>query len=419
MKKKSHVPPARSKSEPELIDTEASESEVEPAPRLVRLNKFLADHGVASRRRCDELIAEGKVSVDGEPAQELGLKIDPERQEVEVGGFVFKAKVTRKRYYVLNKPSGVVCTNESRETRPRAVDLITDPFKGRIYTVGRLDEESKGLIVLTNDGEFAHHIQHPRYGIEKTYLVKVVGEIDDDTLKQVREGVHLSEGRTAGSRIIVHERGRDHSLLSISIREGMNREIRRVFARFGFKVTELKRIRIGTLTDRGLKPGRWRELLPAEVAALLSGDKPGREPSRTGDETRPRGASRGGAGGRTGNASRGGSGSRGDARRPRGEAPLGRPKKRGYARHLVQGGRAVDRRPDAPARFGEPERRGPSDGAGRGSRMVGGTRIPGPRRPGDKVGPKARGSVKGSGARTNLRGAAPKPKVGRKQRGER
>jgi 23S rRNA pseudouridine2605 synthase len=113
-----------------------------------------------------------------------------------------------------------VCTNEARETRPRAVDLITDPFKGRIYTVGRLDEESKGLIVLTNDGDFAHRIQHPRYGVEKTYLVRVAGEIDDKTLTEIREGVHLSEGRTAGARIVVLERGRDFSLLSISIREG-------------------------------------------------------------------------------------------------------------------------------------------------------------------------------------------------------
>ena len=308
-------------------------------PRLVRLNKYLAEHGVASRRRCDELIAEGKVLVDGEPARELGLKVDPERQEVEVDGFVFKKRSARKRYYLLNKPSGVVCTNEPRETRPRAVDLITDPFKGRIYTVGRLDEESKGLVILTNDGDFAHRVQHPRYGIEKTYLVKVAGEIDDATLKQVREGVHLSEGRTSGARIVVNERGRDHSLLTISIREGMNREIRRVFARFGFKVTELKRIQVGALTDRGLKPGRWRELLPAEVEALLA-----LQPARGG-----RGRATTGDGGETRAPKRG----RGGELRPRGEAPIGRAKKRGYARHLVQGGRAVERRPDAPPRFGE------------------------------------------------------------------
>jgi len=440
MKKKSHVPAAAGpKRGVQPVPAAALEPASESAPRLVRLNKYLADNGVASRRRCDELIAEGKVSVDGEPTRELGLKIDPERQEVEIDGFVFKARSARKRYYVLNKPSGVVCTNESRETRPRAVDLITDPFKGRIYTVGRLDEESKGLIILTNDGEFAHRIQHPKYGVEKTYLVKVAGEIDDDTLKQVREGVHLSEGRTAGARIVVHERGRDYSMLSISIREGMNREIRRVFARFGFKVLDLKRIKVGTLTDRGLKPGRWRELLTGEVAALLAGEKAEREAARSEDGGRERGPARSG-GARGGSRGAG----RGDARRPRGAAPLGRPKKRGYARHLVQGGRAVERRPDAPPRFGDRDRE--SAGTGRVGPIHGRTssRPPsGPRggpgaRPGARrtdggtrgvdsgsrnAGGAARSGAKGSGARGGSkggpRGSAPKPKVGRKQRGER
>ncbi|MBL8860502.1 MAG: rRNA pseudouridine synthase [Planctomycetes bacterium] len=378
MKKKQESPPS------------AAPDPAGPAesPRLVRLNKFLAEHGVAARRRCDELIAEGKVSVDGEPARELGLKIDPTRQEVEVDGFVFKARSARRRYYVLNKPSGVVCTNEARETRPRAVDLITDPFKGRIYTVGRLDEESKGLVLLTNDGDFAHRIQHPRYGVEKTYLVKVSGEIDDAALKEIREGVHLSEGRTAGARIVVHDRGRSHSLLSVSIREGMNREIRRVFARFGFKVTELKRIRIGALTDRGLKPGRWRELAPAEVAALLAN-----EPARAAAiaaNPKPSGARRG----------------RGGELRPRGAAPLGQPKRRGYARHLVQGGRAVERRPDAPPRFAE---RGLAGGPGVGGRRGAGS----PRGPSTARGP---GASRGAGGAARY-GPAKKPKVGRTQRG--
>lgn len=456
MKKKSHVPAVPApKSGAKPVAAPTPEAEFEAVPRLVRLNKFLADNGVASRRRCDELIAEGKVSVDGESARELGLKIDPDRQEVEIDGFVFKARSARRRYYLLNKPSGVVCTNESRETRPRAVDLITDPFKGRIYTVGRLDEESKGLIILTNDGEFAHRIQHPKYGVEKTYLVKVSGEIDDDTLKQVREGVHLSEGRTAGARIVVHERGRDYSMLSISIREGMNREIRRVFARFGFKVLDLKRIRVGTLTDRGLKPGRWRELLSGEVAALLAGEKAQREESGAGEGDRARGPARAGGGKGRGPARGNGRGtSRTDPRRPRGEAPIGRPKKRGYARHLVQGGRAVDRRPDAPPRFGDRDREAAgADRVGRVGPIHGRTssRAPiGPRggpgaRPGARrtdggtrgvdsgtrsagaasrgAGGNSRGAGKGPGARGGSkggpRGTAPKPKVGRKQRGER
>jgi len=238
---------------------------------LVRLNKFLADHGIASRRRSDELIALGKISVDGEPATELGMRIDPERQTVEVDGYVLKPGALRRRYYLLNKPPGVVCTNEARETRPRAVDLVTDPRKGRIYTVGRLDEESRGLILLTNDGDFANRIMHPRYGVEKTYVVKLAGRIEDDALQRVREGVHLSEGRTAGARILVLERTRDSSTVAITLREGMNREIRRAFARVGSKVVDLKRTRIGPLGDRGLKIGRWRELERSEVEALLAG----------------------------------------------------------------------------------------------------------------------------------------------------
>ncbi len=238
---------------------------------LVRLNKYLADHGVASRRRCDELIERGQVTVDGETETRLGTKIDPERQTVEIDGFVLRPQGVRKRYYLLNKPSGVVCTNEQRELRPRAVDLITDPRKGRIYTVGRLDEESKGLIVLTNDGEFAQRVMHPRYGIEKTYMVRVNGRIDDETLQKVRNGIHLAEGRTSGARIVVFKRQRESSWLSVTIFEGMNREIRRVFARVGFKVVELKRTRIGPITDRGLKVSRWRDLTPSEVQALVSG----------------------------------------------------------------------------------------------------------------------------------------------------
>jgi len=254
-------------------------AETEAGPP-VRLNKLLADHGIASRRQADLLIAAGKVTVDGEPATALGLRVDPGRQRVEIDGVVLKSREARRRYYLLNKPSGVVCTNEPRETRPRAVDLITDPRKGRIYTVGRLDEDSLGLILLTNDGEFANRIMHPRYGVPKTYLVKVRGEIDDAALLKVREGVQLSEGRTSGARILVERRGPNHSLLTVTIQEGMNREIRRAFAKVGYKVLELRRTRIGPVTDRRLKTGRWRELEPEEIQALLAGESADLVPAR-------------------------------------------------------------------------------------------------------------------------------------------
>ena len=236
---------------------------------LVRLNKFLADNGVASRRGSDELIAAGKVLVDEQIVTELGTKIDPAVQRVDVNGVRLTSDPRERRYYLLHKPAGVVCTNEARETRPRAIDLITDPNRGRIFSVGRLDEESKGLLLLTSDGEFADRIAHPRYGVPKTYLVKVPGKITDDAVQKIREGVYLAEGRTAGARVLVKRRTATNSTLEVSIQEGKNREVRRVFARVGYKVLSLTRTRIGPLGIRGLREGKWRALSRDEVEALL------------------------------------------------------------------------------------------------------------------------------------------------------
>lgn len=236
---------------------------------LIRLNKFMAELGVASRRKCDELIAGGKVTVDGQPAVELGTKIDPTRQVVDVNGVVLKPLSLRKRYYLLNKPRHVLCTNEPREMRARAIDLISDRNKGRIFTVGRLDEDSSGLLILTNDGDFTNQIAHPRHSVPKTYLVKVRGRIEDDALARITEGVRLSEGKTSGAALHVERRASEATVLTVTIREGMNREIRRVFAALGYKVLRLHRVRIGALSDRRLKDGEWRPLTPEEVADLL------------------------------------------------------------------------------------------------------------------------------------------------------
>ena len=237
----------------------------------VRLNKYLADHGVASRRAADELILEGHVQVDGVQVEELAVRVDPETQLIELDGVPLEsAKTERKQYYLLNKPPGVVCTNEKRETRPRAVDLITDRGKGRIYTVGRLDEESKGLILLTNDGDFANRVMHPSFGVAKTYRVKVRGRISDEAVQKVRDGAYIAEGKTAGARVLVKKRTNEYSHLEVTLREGKNREIRRIFHGVGFKVVELKRVRIGTLNDRGLRLGFWRRLTPEEVRDLVA-----------------------------------------------------------------------------------------------------------------------------------------------------
>lgn len=272
----------------------------------VRLNKYLAANGVASRRRADELIAAGEVMVDGEIVTALGTQIDPATQLVEVDGVRLRPEGERHRYYLLNKPSGVVCTSDPREARPRAIDLITDRKKGRIYTVGRLDEETVGLVILTNDGELANRISHPRYGIEKTYRVVLSGPLDEAALKKLRAGVRLSDFKASFSRVRVLKRGERQSVLLLSLNEGKNREIRRVFARLRLPVRDLRRVRIGNLDDRGLKVGHWRPLTRAEVQGLLD--------LASGSALTPRAAAR--KGGR-----RPGGGRPGGARRTRTSAP--------------------------------------------------------------------------------------------------
>ena len=241
---------------------------------LQRLNKYLASHGIGSRRRCDELIAGGQVWVDGQVCVELGTRVDPALQRIEVEGVLLKPAGIRHRYYLMNKPSGVVCTSDDREARARAIDLITDPEKGRIFTVGRLDEETTGLLILTNDGDFAHRIMHPRFGVTKTYLVKLRGRMEDDEVQRIREGVYLAEGKTAGARVVVLQRSAVQTRLEVTLQEGKNREVRRVFANLGFKVVDLRRVRIAHLTDRGLKIGRWRPLTRQEVQELLAAADP-------------------------------------------------------------------------------------------------------------------------------------------------
>ena len=249
------------------------EDDASDSGRLVRLNKYLADHGIASRRKCDELIAKGKVTIDGEIVTELGTKVDPSVQQIDVDGVVLKPERTELRYYLLHKPRGVVCTNERREARMRAIDLVTDPSKGRIYTVGRLDEDSTGLILLTNDGEFSNRIAHPRYGVTKTYSVKVRGRIEGEAIEKVQKGVRLAEGWTAPAFVKVLKRTNEWSLLTCTLNEGKNREVRRMFAAVGYNVLALRRTHIGTLSDRSLHEGKWRSLLRAEVAELLGQSK--------------------------------------------------------------------------------------------------------------------------------------------------
>ena len=233
----------------------------------VRLNRFLASAGICSRRAADELIRAGRVSINGKQVQELGVRIDPMTDEVRMDEQVV---VQEKKVYVLfNKPKGVVCTNARNEQRSRVIDFL-EKVKGRIYTIGRLDADSEGLILLTNDGDFAQEMAHPKYGVPKTYAVLVRGSVNPEALKKVRGGVWLAEGKTSGADIKIERRGRDKTYLKVTLREGKNREIRRIFAKLGSPVLTLKRVRIGGLTLHALRSGKHRFLKPDELEKLRS-----------------------------------------------------------------------------------------------------------------------------------------------------
>ncbi|GAB4144353.1 MAG: pseudouridine synthase [Planctomycetota bacterium] len=230
------------------------------------MNRYLAMSGVASRRAADEWILAGRVEVNGSVVTELGLRIDPATDEVRVDGS--RIRQEKPVYALFNKPKGVVCTNARHEKKKRVIDCLPE-VKGRLFTVGRLDVDSEGLIILTNDGQFALRMTHPRYGMPKTYKVAVKGKVRPEDLEKARGGVWLSEGPTAGMRVKVEGSARDLTFLRVVLREGRNREIRRVFAKLGHPVVELKRIRIGDLTLHGLAEGGWRFLRADEVKDLL------------------------------------------------------------------------------------------------------------------------------------------------------
>ena len=233
----------------------------------MRLNRYLASAGVCSRRAADDLIAGGRVTVNGQHVRELGVRVDPKEDDVRVDGV--RVDLEKPVYVLFNKPAGVLCTNAQNEPRRRVIDFLPH-VRGRIYTVGRLDAESEGLILLTNDGGFAQRLAHPRYGVPKVYAVLVRGAVTKEHAEKARGGVWLAEGRTGGARIAIESRGRDRTYLRVTIREGKNRELRRVFARLGYPVISLKRIRIGDLSLHGLGEGKSRFLTRDEVDGLLA-----------------------------------------------------------------------------------------------------------------------------------------------------
>ena len=230
------------------------------APSAIRLQKVLARAGFGSRRSCDDLIADGRVTVNGDVAV-LGRRVEPEADTVAVDGVVIGIRPGLV-HYLLNKPAGVITTADDPHGRPTVMGLV--PEEPRVFPVGRLDQDTEGLLLLTNDGELAHRLTHPSFGVDKEYLAEVEGAPSRAAVRLLREGVDLDDGRTAPATASLVE----PNLLRLTVHEGRNRQVRRMCEAVGHPVVRLVRTRIGPLSDRSLRPGAWRPLSLEEVRAL-------------------------------------------------------------------------------------------------------------------------------------------------------
>ena len=229
-----------------------------------RLQKVLAAAGIASRRKCEELILEGLVRVNRKVVDKLPTFVNPETDTITVDGR--KIGAAKKVYFLLNKPKGVVCTNSDPQGRKKAIDIIKSPQ--RIFCVGRLDIDTSGMIILTNDSELTNKLTHPRYQLSKTYVVRVKGRITGESVEKLKKGIWLSEGKTKSAAIKILKRSHLESSIEITISQGLNRQIRRMLAKVGLKVKSLKRTKIGKLASRSLGPGKFRTLTKAEIQYL-------------------------------------------------------------------------------------------------------------------------------------------------------
>jgi len=229
-----------------------------------RLQKVLASAGIGSRRRCEELILEGAVQVNRQLVNRLPAFVDPETDIITVGGRRIEAE--KKVYFLLNKPKGVICTTSDLLRRKKTTDLV--PARERFFCLGRLDADTTGLVILTNDSELADRLTHPRYKVPKTYIARVKGRIDSEQVEKLKRGVWLAEGKTSRASVKIVKRGREESWVEITVQQGLNHQIRRMLAKLGLPAKALSRVRIGNLTTRGLGPGKFRPLAKAEVAHL-------------------------------------------------------------------------------------------------------------------------------------------------------
>ena len=237
----------------------SSEFEQEPQ-QFERLQKVLARAGIGSRRVCEKLIVDQRVTVNGE-IPELGEKVDPETSQIEVDGLKIGVRQDLV-YYLVNKPIGIITTSKDPQKRSTVIDLV--PTHPRVFPVGRLDADTEGLILMTNDGDLTHYLTHPSFGIEKEYLVQVEVKPSRNAIRQLRQGVELDDGLTAPARVSLV----DEKLLKIVIHEGRNRQVRRMCESIGHPVIRLVRSRIGPIVDRSLRPGSFRELTNQELRSI-------------------------------------------------------------------------------------------------------------------------------------------------------
>jgi 23S rRNA pseudouridine2605 synthase len=240
-----------------------------------RLQKLIATAGIASRRHAEELIVAGRVTVNGEVVRELGTKADPERDHIKVNGKLInpQLKARDKVYILLNKPKGYLSSVSDPEGRPLVTELLP-PALGRLYPVGRLDFNTEGLLLLTNDGDFTNYVTAARNRVEKVYEVKVKGVPTDGAIQRLRKGVVLDDGtRTAPAKIDKLNETQTNAWYEVLLHQGRNQQVRRMFELIGHSVLKLRRVRIGFLNDEGLKPGHWRYLLPGEVARMMKPPK--------------------------------------------------------------------------------------------------------------------------------------------------
>jgi 23S rRNA pseudouridine2605 synthase len=259
----------------------ASSAKVAKSADGDRLQKVMAAAGVASRRECEKLIVEGRVEVDRHLVTELGTRVNVDDQEIRVDGELLRG--VRRSFYMLHKPRGVIASNRDPSGRPRVIDLVP-PEVGRVFTVGRLDMDSEGLILLTNDGELANRLAHPRYGVQKCYEVQVAGFPDLSVLANLRKGVRLAEGSVKAHAAHIKRRHKGSTILEIVLKEGKNREIRRMLAAEGHKVQRLRRVSLGPLRLGNLAAGQCRELTRIEInklrAAAAGGEKGTHKPAK-------------------------------------------------------------------------------------------------------------------------------------------